>query len=60
MNFIFFRDPNAVDVGAVYHQLVDTYVTSDSEHENHHAGTSSISSTTRRSAAARRYDFIIH
>lgn len=28
-----FRDRNDVDVGAVYHQLVDTYISSDSEDE---------------------------
>lgn len=37
--FPFRRDPNDVDVRAVYHQLVDTYVASDSDDENR-AGTS--------------------
>lgn len=44
-----FRDQNEVDVRAVYHQLMDTYVTTDSDGENE-AGPS-----TSTAAGARRY-----
>lgn len=46
---IVFRDQNEVDVRAVYHQLMDTYVTTDSDNENE-AGPS-----TSKAAGARRY-----
>lgn len=39
VGFLVHRDPNDVDVRAVYHQLVDTYVASDSDDDNR-AGTS--------------------
>ncbi|XP_055716898.1 PH-interacting protein isoform X3 [Phlebotomus papatasi] len=45
------RDLNDIDVGAVYHQLMDTYISSDSETENPRPSTSSASS---RPAGARR------
>lgn len=48
------RDPSGVDVGAVYHQLVDTYMSSDSENENE-AGPST-SMNNNRSKGSRRYE----
>ncbi|CAD7093518.1 unnamed protein product [Hermetia illucens] len=52
------RDPNEVDVGAVYHQLVATYISSDSENENDNEPVPSTSTapppTTRKAAASRR------
>lgn len=44
-----FRDQNEVDVRAVYHQLMDTYVTTDSDGDNE-AGPS-----TSNASGARRY-----
>ncbi len=44
-----FRDQNEVDVRAVYHQLMDTYVTTDSDGDNE-AGPS-----TSNGSGARRY-----
>lgn len=56
--FLIFRDPNEVDVGAVYHQLVATYISSDSENENDNEPVPSTSTapppTTRKAAASRR------
>ncbi|GAB0097421.1 bromodomain and WD repeat-containing protein 3 [Sergentomyia squamirostris] len=45
------RDLSDIDVGAVYHQLMDTYMSSDSEAENPRPSTSS---TSTRPAGARR------
>lgn len=50
------RDPNDVDVGAVYHQLADTYLSSDSDNENQQGPSTSTSTSNRnqRSAGSRR------
>lgn len=53
-NYNCFRDQNEVDVRAVYHQLMDTYVTTDSEGENE-AGPS-----TSNASGARRYAICVH
>ncbi|XP_059610185.1 PH-interacting protein isoform X2 [Phlebotomus argentipes] len=45
------RDLNDIDVGAVYHQLMDTYMSSDSDTENPRPSTSS---APTRPAGARR------
>lgn len=52
---VFHRDQNEVDVGAVYHQLMDTYVTSDSDADTE-AGPST-STRVMTPASARRYLF---
>lgn len=51
--FPFHRDQNDVDVRAVYHQLMDTYVTSDSDADTE-AGPSTSTTTPSAAAGARR------
>lgn len=63
-NFTFivdYRDHNDVDVPAAYHQLLDTYQSSESEDETR-PSTSRAADTepSSRANGARRYNFQVH
>lgn len=59
MSVVVFRDQNEVDVRAVYHQLMDTYVTTDSDGENE-AGPSTSNASGARRYVYMAYDFVHH
>lgn len=51
LRILFSRDQNDVDVRAVYHQLMDTYVTSDSDNDTGpgpSTSTGGVTPTTKR------------
>lgn len=52
VNFFLLREPNDIDVAAVYHQLVDVYHSSESENDNESDVVPSTSTGPTTSAAA--------
>lgn len=51
-DFFLLREPNDIDVAAVYHQLVDVYHSSESENDNESDVVPSTSTGPTTSAAA--------